>query len=189
MKKAFVKPRAEREFDPTKYSTRLVAFKLAYLGKRYNGFEYHKGNWTPLPTIEEELWKAFSKARLISPGGANPLEPGEVNWEGTDYTKCGRTDKGVSAFGQVIGIRIRSNRPLRKREQKQKVDEEIEIEGVRNMMEEGFKGKEDLIRGSFRSHCLEPPWQGKSIGNVEGLDIYVSEHQRPKEVGTEGQAQ
>ena len=161
MKKAFVKPRAEREFDPTKYSTRLVAFKLAYLGKRYNGFEYHKGNWTPLPTIEEELWKAFSKARLISPGGANPLEPGEVNWEGTDYTKCGRTDKGVSAFGQVIGIRVRSNRPLRTREQKPKVGEEIEIEGVGNMMEEG--GEESGIE------LADPPLRS-SRGDVEDMN-------------------
>ena len=43
----------------------------------------------------------------------NPaLEPDEPNWEGCDYSKCGRTDKGVSAFGQVIGIKVRSNQPL-----------------------------------------------------------------------------
>lgn len=42
----------------------------------------------------------------------NPLQTGEVNWEGTEYSKCGRTDKGVSSFGQVIGIRVRSNRPM-----------------------------------------------------------------------------
>jgi tRNA pseudouridine38/39 synthase len=124
-------PRADRAFDPTKYSTRLVAFKLAYLGKKYNGFEYHTGNWTPLPTIEEELFKAFNKARLIFPANGNPLDPGSVNWEGTDYSKCGRTDKGVSAFGQVIGIRVRSSRPLRKRKQSQDVDQEmVDIENM-----------------------------------------------------------
>lgn len=73
-----------------------------------------------MPTIEEELWHAFNKARLIFPIGpdgqpVNPTEPGEINWEGCDYSKCGRTDKGVSAFGQVIGIRVRSNRPLEKK--------------------------------------------------------------------------
>ena len=53
------------------------------------------------------------KARLIFP--TDPLvTEGEVNWEGCDYSKCGRTDKGVSAFGQVMGIRVRSNRPLSK---------------------------------------------------------------------------
>jgi tRNA pseudouridine38/39 synthase len=114
-KKSWKKPRNERVFDPSKYSTRLIALKLAYLGKRYNGFEHHSNQNTPLPTIEEELWKALNKARLIFPQGANPMSPGEVNWEGCEYSKCGRTDKGVSAFGQVIGIRVRSNRPLPKK--------------------------------------------------------------------------
>ncbi|KAH7346780.1 pseudouridine synthase [Rhexocercosporidium sp. MPI-PUGE-AT-0058] len=120
--KSFKKPRAERTFDPSKYSTRLIAFKLAYLGKRYNGFECQK-SVTPLPTIEEELWKAFNKGRLIFPNITNPLQPGEVNWEGCEYSKCGRTDKGVSAFGQVIGIRVRSNRPLGKRKEKKAADD------------------------------------------------------------------
>ncbi|KAL3428175.1 tRNA pseudouridine synthase A [Phlyctema vagabunda] len=114
-KKSWKKPRNERIFDGSKYSTRLIALKLAYLGKRYNGFEHHIGHKKPLPTIEEELWKALNKARLIFPKDTHPLSPGEVNWEGCEYSKCGRTDKGVSAFGQVIGIRVRSNRPLAKR--------------------------------------------------------------------------
>ncbi|PMD61871.1 pseudouridine synthase [Hyaloscypha bicolor E] len=114
-KKSWKKPRNERVFDPSKYNTRLIALKLAYLGKRYNGFEHHSNQTTPLPTIEEELWKALNKARLIFPQRANPMSPGEVNWEGCEYSKCGRTDRGVSAFGQVIGIRVRSNRPLPKK--------------------------------------------------------------------------
>jgi tRNA pseudouridine38/39 synthase len=131
----------KKEFDPGKYSTRLIALKFAYLGQRYNGFEHHRGNKTPLPTIEEELWKAMVKTRLISPTTPAPSEEGdakvnkgrqtngefsrqgkgevkkwdeegvEVNWEGCEYSKCGRTDRGVSAFGQVIGVRVRSNRP------------------------------------------------------------------------------
>ncbi|KAL1652642.1 pseudouridine synthase deg1 [Didymella pomorum] len=116
-----------KAFDASKYSTRLVALKFAYLGQKYNGFEHHNNNKTPLPTIEEELWKALIKTRLINP---TPL-PGsttdysrvdrktfaqwdrdgaDINWEGCEYSKCGRTDRGVSAFGQVIGIRVRSNR-------------------------------------------------------------------------------
>ncbi|MCJ1473713.1 hypothetical protein MMC13_002364 [Lambiella insularis] len=102
---------AARYLNPRKYSTRLIALKVAYLGQRYNGFEYHANNKTPLPTIEEKLWKALMKARLIFP--TDPLiTEGELSWEGCDYSKCGRTDKGVSSFGQVIGIRVRSNRPV-----------------------------------------------------------------------------
>lgn len=106
--------RIHREFDPAKYSTRLIALKFAYLGQRYNGLEYHANNPTPLPTIEEELWKALNKARLIFPTPNPLLGDGDVNWEGCDFTKAGRTDKGVSAFGQVVGIRVRSNRPVNK---------------------------------------------------------------------------
>lgn len=97
--------RERREPDPSKYSTRNIALKFAYLGKNYNGFEYQPT--AELPTIEGELWKALTKAYLIM-----PEDPATVSWDGLDYSKCGRTDKGVSAFGQVISLKVRSNRPL-----------------------------------------------------------------------------
>ena len=49
---------------------------------------------------------------MIFPTPISSTETNGVNWEGCEYSKCGRTDKGVSAFGQVIGVRVRSNRPL-----------------------------------------------------------------------------
>jgi len=101
-----------RPYDSSKYSVRLIALKFAYLGQRYNGFEHHANNRTRLPTIEEVLWKALVKARLIQPKGTGSGRPDDISWEGCQYSKCGRTDRGVSAFGQVIGIRVRSNRPL-----------------------------------------------------------------------------
>jgi tRNA pseudouridine38/39 synthase len=83
--------------------------RLAYLGQTYNGFEHHNNNTTPLPTIEEELYKALTKTNLIFPTAG--VRAGSIDWEGCEYSKCGRTDRGVSAFGQVIGIRVRSSRP------------------------------------------------------------------------------
>ena len=91
--------------------------KIAYLGKRYKGFAHNAGpDSSALPTIERELWKALKRARLILPSSSAESEDGnsstdEVNWDGCEYSKCGRTDKGVSAFGQVVGIRVRSTRP------------------------------------------------------------------------------
>lgn len=122
-----------RAFNPSKYSTRFIALKFAYLGQNYNGYECANGNTTPLPTIEEVLWKALRKGRLIAPLSDEPIEvqwdaklrmqtPIVLNWEGCQYSKCGRTDRGVSAFGQVIGIRVRSNRPLNKSEPELKID-------------------------------------------------------------------
>ncbi|KAF2025687.1 pseudouridine synthase [Setomelanomma holmii] len=122
-----------KAFDASKYSSRLIALKFAYLGQKYNGFEHHNNNSTPLPTIEEELWKALVKTRLISPTpvegdntdynridrktfAAWDKEGVDINWQGCEYSKCGRTDRGVSAFGQVIGVRVRSNKPVLKTE-------------------------------------------------------------------------
>lgn len=95
-----------RVLDRSKYSTRFIALKLAYIGKHYNGFEYQASGRTS--TIEEELWKALVKACLVFP---NPARPHEVDWSVCEYSKCGRTDRGVSAFGQVVALRVRSNKP------------------------------------------------------------------------------
>ncbi|KAK8190601.1 pseudouridine synthase [Phyllosticta capitalensis] len=106
-----------KPFDPSRYSTRLIAIKFAYLGGNYYGFEHHANSAKPLPTIEEEMWKALKKTRLIFPTPKEGVSDGDVNWDGCDYSKCGRTDRGVSAFGQVIAIRVRSSQPKPKPKQ------------------------------------------------------------------------
>ncbi|KAF3942270.1 hypothetical protein ABW19_dt0203650 [Dactylella cylindrospora] len=124
-------------FDFGRYSTRLIALKFAYIGGPYQGLEYHVGCPTPLPTVEEKLFEALLKSRLVPPrtyynpdgsvdtsqvfsgGGGDAIEGGIAKWidlERWQYTKCGRTDRGVSAFGQVVGVRVRSNRPKTKKE-------------------------------------------------------------------------
>ncbi|KAF4547663.1 tRNA pseudouridine synthase-like protein 1 [Elsinoe fawcettii] len=125
-----------RTLDASRYSTRYIALKFAYLGQRYNGLEHHANNTTPLPTIEEELWKALTKTRLIFPTGK-----GEVNWEGCEYSKCGRTDRGVSAFGQVVALKVRSARPVPGMKKRKKV-EAAEKEEQDAESEEAHKEKE-----------------------------------------------
>ena len=94
-----------RPVDPSKYSTRFIALKFAYLGKGHGPFEYCPN--TLQPSVEEELWKALTKTCLIF-----PKDPDVVDFSQLEYSKCGRTDVGVSSFGQVISLRVRSNRPL-----------------------------------------------------------------------------
>ncbi|KAL4945493.1 pseudouridine synthase, partial [Aspergillus oleicola] len=119
------------KMDPSRYNFRHIALKFAYLGQRYQGLEHANGNTTALPTIEEEMWKALRRTRLIFPtdmseeemgvGGIvddrkaarDPSVPFILSWEGCNYSKAGRTDRGVSAFGQVIGVRVRSARKKR----------------------------------------------------------------------------
>ncbi|KAI5289064.1 hypothetical protein KEM55_008910, partial [Ascosphaera atra] len=80
-----------RPIDFSKYTTRFIALKFAYLGQNYNGLEHANGNITPLPTVEEEVWKALVKCRLIFPPAAvdyNPnvpvdrSKPFDLDWEG-----------------------------------------------------------------------------------------------------------
>ncbi|GAB7366253.1 hypothetical protein MBLNU230_g7811t1 [Neophaeotheca triangularis] len=136
--------KAPKPFDPSRYHNRHIALKFAYLGGRYNGFEHHTGNTTPLPTIEEELWKALKKTRLIL------TQADEVNWEACEYSKCGRTDRGVSAFGQVIGIRVRSARPVQRERAEQAV---VEGEGGAVSEEQNGVAQEDV-----EETLEEPRW-------------------------------
>ncbi|QDS71155.1 hypothetical protein FKW77_010012 [Venturia effusa] len=155
-----------RPFDSSRYTTRLIALKFAYLGAGYNGFEHHVGNRTPLPTIEEEIWKALVKCRLIFPPSLGGLDldsaraqgivgtdavEGEqdgmveyvpVDWEGCGYSKCGRTDRGVSAFGQVIGIKVRSSKPMPK-EKKDITNGHDPVEGLETL---DTNGEQELAK-------------------------------------------
>ncbi|CAM1509164.1 Fc.00g029030.m01.CDS01 [Cosmosporella sp. VM-42] len=114
-------PKGKRKVDPSKYSTRYIALKLAYLGKNYGGFEFQA--MANQPSIEEELWNALTKACLIF-----PQDERIVDFDCCEYSKCGRTDRGVSAFGQVIGLRVRSNRPVGKK--RQKISQEADREAM-----------------------------------------------------------
>lgn len=77
------------------YSKRYVALKIMYFGQRFFGFASEA---QMDPTIESEIFKALEKTRLID-GTKKDLQ----------YSRCGRTDKGVSSVGQVISLFLRSN--------------------------------------------------------------------------------
>lgn len=85
--------RKQRPFDFTKYNTRHVALKIAYLGWDYQGFAVQEDTEK---TIEAVLFDALMKTRLIESRATS------------NYHRCGRTDKGVSAFSQVISIDLRT---------------------------------------------------------------------------------
>ncbi|XP_069737997.1 tRNA pseudouridine(38/39) synthase-like isoform X1 [Phaenicophaeus curvirostris] len=88
------KKRQQRPFDFAAYGRRHVALKIAYLGWGYQGFASQENTDN---TIEEKLFEALKKTRLVD------------NRQTSNYHRCGRTDKGVSAFGQVISLDLRSN--------------------------------------------------------------------------------
>ncbi|KAM6045029.1 tRNA pseudouridine(38/39) synthase isoform 2-T2 [Theristicus caerulescens] len=88
------KKRQRRPFDFGAYGRRHVALKIAYLGWGYQGFASQENTSN---TIEEKLFEALKKTQLVD------------DRQTSNYHRCGRTDKGVSAFGQVISLDLRSN--------------------------------------------------------------------------------
>lgn len=98
-KRARLDAKAQRAIDFSRYRRKYVAFKFAYLGWHYNGL-VQQSSPTELPTVEEEIFRALLKCRLIQ----HP--------ERCRFSRCGRTDKGVSAMGQVMALEIRSSQLL-----------------------------------------------------------------------------
>jgi len=74
---------------------RMVALSFAYVGAGYAGMQRNPG----VVTIEGELERA-----IVSAGGISSANAGDFNK--VAWTRAARTDKGVSAVGQVIACRM-----------------------------------------------------------------------------------
>lgn len=127
-----------RAFDFSKHSSRFVALRFSYLGWNYNGlnFQYEP---TPLPTVEEEILQALKKAKLVP-----EADPAACN-----FSRCGRTDKGVSALNQVISLDVRSALSLEEQQQPLNDARELPYISILNA----------LLPGDIRISgvCLRPP--------------------------------
>mmetsp|Transcript_7260 Transcript_7260/g.10350 ORF Transcript_7260/g.10350 Transcript_7260/m.10350 type:complete len:589 (-) Transcript_7260:65-1831(-) len=82
-----------------RYMTRHIALRFHYDGATYNGLAQNV-NVPDDNSVEKVLFAALQKTCLIS----SRSECG--------YSRSGRTDKGVSAFGQVVALRVRSAFPI-----------------------------------------------------------------------------
>ena len=89
--------KGEKTFDFSKSSRRKIALKFCYSGWEYSGLAFQLGP-TPLPTVENVLFDAMAKAHLVDPSGG---------FDGCGWERCGRTDRGVSAAGQVVSVWVR----------------------------------------------------------------------------------
>lgn len=88
-----------KEFEFSAHPVRKIALKFCYTGAEYCGLAYQKNQPTPLPTVEEVLFQALAKVRLVDP---------VASYDGCGWERCGRTDRGVSAAGQVVSLWVRS---------------------------------------------------------------------------------
>ncbi|KAI8082705.1 pseudouridine synthase [Halteromyces radiatus] len=104
----------QRPFDMTKYRQRRIALKVAYLGWKYAGFAA-QGDEVNIPTVEGPIFYALEHCRLI------------VDRDSCDYTRCGRTDRGVSGLGQVIILNVRSKQ-LSQQKKEEEDDDFLPVE-------------------------------------------------------------
>jgi len=82
-----------RKFDFSGSSYRHVFLKFIYIGENYQGFAKQENT---VKTVEEELFRALVTTCLVK------------DIPSCSWSRCGRTDKGVSAMGQVVGCVVRS---------------------------------------------------------------------------------
>ncbi|PJF19695.1 tRNA pseudouridine synthase [Paramicrosporidium saccamoebae] len=104
--KSVKKSKPQRPLDFSQYPTKRIALKIAYFGWEYNGFASQM-SYKPdgaestrnptVVTVEDLLFAALMRTRLIE----SPKT--------CQYSRCGRTDAGVSATGQVVAVTIRSS--------------------------------------------------------------------------------
>ena len=99
--------KSQKPFDFSKCYKRHILLKFYYLGWDCNGFVVQENTDN---TIEQHVFAALIKSCCIE------------SRETSNYHRCGRTDKGVSSFSQVISLDIRSNL---KQEDQNKLEDEL----------------------------------------------------------------
>jgi tRNA pseudouridine38/39 synthase len=91
-------PSEQKPFDFSHRPQRKIALRFTYAGWEYGGLAYQDSP-TPLPTVEGVLFDALVQTRLID---------GTKGFEGCEWERCGRTDRGVSGAGNVVSLWVRS---------------------------------------------------------------------------------
>lgn len=81
------------------YRTRHIALRFLYDGANFTGLAQNLGQESD-NSVEKALFQALLRARLIE------------SRETCGYSRCGRTDKGVSAAGQVVALHLKSAIPI-----------------------------------------------------------------------------
>uniref|UniRef100_A0A3B3ZLV6 Pseudouridylate synthase 1 homolog n=1 Tax=Periophthalmus magnuspinnatus TaxID=409849 RepID=A0A3B3ZLV6_9GOBI len=85
--------------DEKKYPKKKVVLLIAYSGKGYYGMQRNPGN-SQFRTIEDDLVTALVKSGCIPQEHCDDMKK-------MSFQRCARTDKGVSAAGQVVSLKVR----------------------------------------------------------------------------------
>ncbi|XP_070780649.1 pseudouridylate synthase 1 homolog [Enoplosus armatus] len=94
-----IKAEGEPTEDEKKYPKKKVVLLLAYSGKGYYGMQRNPGT-SQFRTIEDDLVTALIKSGCIPENHGDEMKK-------MSFQRCARTDKGVSAAGQVVSLKLR----------------------------------------------------------------------------------
>lgn len=94
-----IKTEGEHVEDEKKYPKKKVVLLMAYCGKGYYGMQRNPGT-SQFRTIEDELVTALIKSGCIPENHGDDMKK-------MSFQRCARTDKGVSAAGQVVSLKVR----------------------------------------------------------------------------------
>ena len=89
------KKEKEINYNNTKY----IAFKFMYIGNNYDGLVIQSSTKN---TIEEMIFNALKRCKFL-----DPLKTNEELMSLSNYSRCGRTDKGVNSSGNVFALNLR----------------------------------------------------------------------------------
>ncbi|KAF5294433.1 hypothetical protein FQA39_LY13418 [Lamprigera yunnana] len=106
----------------------------------YSGADYFGMQRNPFTrTIEEDLFKALLKANLITQEAFDQIQT-------VQYQRAARTDKGVSAAGQVVSIKLPHEVDITK--VNENLPDEIKIFGIKRVTK-GFNSKSQCNARSY----------------------------------------
>lgn len=94
-----IKVEGEHAEDEKRYPKKKVVLLLAYSGKGYYGMQRNAGN-SEFRTIEDDLVTGLIKSGCIPENHGDDMKK-------MSFQRCARTDKGVSAAGQVVSLKLR----------------------------------------------------------------------------------
>lgn len=146
------KRKAARPFDITRYPCRKIALRFSYDGEAYSGLEMQtaagSADGRAVETVESVLWKALCEARLVDDA---------VGLTGVGWSRCGRTDRGVSAAGQVVALWIRSKRvdEWPQRRAFERLQDEMKVNGAARDEDDGDETADLFTRRTWRTRVEE----------------------------------
>ncbi|KAL3041526.1 hypothetical protein OYC64_019669 [Pagothenia borchgrevinki] len=158
-----LKTEEEPTEDEKKYPKKKVVLLLAYSGKGYYGMQRNP-TATQFRTIEDELVTSLVKSGCIPENHGDDMKK-------MSFQRCARTDKGVSAAGQAVSLKVRLMEDII-----EKINEhlppQIRVLGLKRVTQ-GFNSKNNC---DARTYCYMLPTlafspKDNDIGNIAAFRL------------------